>query len=139
MFSFHVIINLLDSSVPSLDNVSFLIHLGKDLILFSRARDYLIDLVIIGYFTLLLPFIIISIVLSDQVFESFLPLHIRSLIIEHTSLNDLIVEVFLHCSFIEYAFFNFCRSNETINSYFSLLPDSMSAVLGLLIHLRIPI
>jgi hypothetical protein len=139
MFSFHVIINLLDSSVPSLDNVSFLIHLGEDLILFSRARDYLIDLVIIWYFTLLLPFIIISIVLSDQVFESFLPLHIRSLIIEHTSLNDLIVEVFLHCSFIEYAFFNFGRSNETINSYFSLLPDSMSAVLGLFIHLRIPI
>ena len=108
MFFFHVIINLLDSSVPSLNNVSILIHLGEDLILFCRARDDFIDLVIIGYLTLLFSFLVVSIVLSDQILESLLSLHIRGLVIEHTCLNDLIVEVLLHCGFIKYAFFDFC-------------------------------
>jgi hypothetical protein len=61
------------------------------------------------------------------------------LIIEHTCLNNLSIKVLLHSSLTQYTFFNLSSSDQSVNSNFILLANSMSSIFSLLIHLRVPI
>jgi len=88
-------------------------------------------------FFVLIVFIVVS--LSNKLFKFFLPFGVGGIIVEHTSLNDLIIEAFFVLGFRQDALLDFRGCDQSEHAHFVLLPDSMGSVFGLLIHLRVPI
>jgi len=93
-----VLDNLLHSLIPVINLVPFLVHFSEYLILLLTPCNDFINLIISWNLAVLVVLLIIgisSVILPDQVFESLLSLHVTGLIIEHSSLNDLIIEILL--------------------------------------------
>ena len=139
MFVLPVLVDLLEPGVLALDEVAFLVHLGKYLVLLGGPGYDLVDLVVIGYLCLLLLLVLHVVVLPDEVLEALLPVIVVCLVVEHARLDDLVVQVLLLRRLVEDALLDLSRRDQTVNPHLLLLPDSMSSILSLLIHLGVPV
>ena len=134
----QVLLYLLDSFVPAFFYVPLLVNAREYLVLLLRARNHLIDLVVSGDLAVAL-LIVLCVVLADEVLQSRLSLDVGGLVVEHARLDDLRIEVLLDCGLAEDSLLNLCRRDQPVNAHFPLLTDTMCAVLGLLVHLWVPI
>jgi len=138
-FLFAVIGNdFLNFFIPALFDIPFIIHLLEHFVLFLISSNKSVDLFIIRdliFFFLVLLFV----VLFDKVLESLLSFDVRGFLIEHTRLNNLSIQVLFHCCFAQDALFYFRGCDQSVHSDFVLLANSMSSILGLLVHLGVPV
>jgi len=84
-------------------------------------------------------FFFVVLVLADDFLQLISSVVVTGLIVEHTSLDDNVIEALLVSCLLQHAFFNWGSGDEPVNSDFMLLPNTMRPVLGLLIHLRVPV
>ena len=126
------------SSIFSIKHVS--VHLLELLELLWRSRQHLIDLVEVWNLTLSLSFIFIIVIsLSDKFLQLLLSIGVACIVIEHTSLDNFVIKAFLVSGLRKNTLLYLGCSDETEHSHFVLLTDSVRSILGLLIHLWIPI
>lgn len=121
--------------------VHFLVHLVEQNELFGRSRHHLIDLFVSRNFRLFhVGFLVVFLVAGpEEFFELLLPIDVAGVVIEHTRLNDFVVQAFLVCCLLQNALLDFRCGNKSINADFMPLTDSVGTIFSLFVHLRVPI
>ena len=113
--------NQSNSAVSIFPLIPLLIHLLENRVLLVRSSDNLIQLLISIDFICLIFWIIsdcLSLTLSirQQVLELLLAILVRSLVVEHTGLDDDVVKIFFLLCLVQNAFLNSRNGDQSVHT-----------------------
>mmetsp|Transcript_3136 Transcript_3136/g.8323 ORF Transcript_3136/g.8323 Transcript_3136/m.8323 type:complete len:368 (-) Transcript_3136:650-1753(-) len=123
-----------DLLLPQQLQASALVHPAKNLHLFRRPCNHLVDLGV-GVD----PFPDVLNAALEEVAEHVVPLLVRRALVEHARLDDLVVDVRLLPRPLDDDLLDGAHRHEGNDFDLPLLSDAVRAVLGLLVHLRVPV